>query len=407
VGAVNEVNAQIEDIMAKNKKGNMVTVSKNGGDYQTITDAINYVKTQNVSKANRWVIMVYNGVYNEKITLVDGIDLIGQDTNNTTISYSGDTYRTCDSVFAACDCSINNFTIIQDATNTTSDLQNFCIHADDAGNNPNYVLRLTNCIAKTFGEWCHHAMGCGLGDGQKIIINNCSFYSDSKSALFIHNWHNGVPMRVEINNSTIGGCLIRDKVNNNSNYGLFLQDVGSNVYEELYVYNSLIYTSTSGGYSVCLQKHPDFTGARNTLFIRLIGCNFNNFIEDNDSGHIILDSDILVTTNGVSTDYGKPLGITSYNTNIPKMTLVGFDDSVHVQGVLIPYAGGYGYLRTKGIMNVQVDASTPINQFDFLSTKSNSYAKKGTVGFGNCFAIALESKGSGTGFIKALLIVPR
>lgn len=395
----------IKNDRSKNKRNNTIIVSKEG-TYSTINDAITYIKTQNVSITNRWTIIIATGIYNEKITLTDGIDLIGQNKNNTIITYSGKGFRTDDTIYSPFDCSISNLTIIQDSTACTTDVQNYCLHADDGSGTHPYTLNLNNCIFKCIGEFCHHACGFGLANDQYLYIDSCEFHSDSKPSLFIHNWNNTSAMKVDVKNSKIYSCKIRDKVS--LNYGLLVEDVGSSIIEEIKIYNTEIATLTNGGYDVGLMKHTAFSGVRNTIYIQLINCKYNNYFNETDSGKIITDKDIPCRFWGSVLDYGKPIVVTDISVNIPFVSMITNDDLASVVGVIVPYyTTTYGYIRTQGVVDVQVDATVAITKGDFLSSKANNYAKKGTVGNGNCFAIALEPLASGTGFIKAMLISPR
>lgn len=399
-----DINEQLDNIKQKRLTTNILYVDKEAGQFKTITEAIEYAKTHNAGKLYRYLIKINKGIYHEKFAMADGIDLEGVNNIDTIITYSGTGQRTDDTIFAPFDCSLKNLTVIQDSSLTTSDMQNYPIHIDGRpGEIVDYTVRLENCIFKSIGSFAHHALGAGLHGGQNIIVNNCEFHSDSKPAFFMHNWNTNEAKgcKIEINNSKIFGC----KVNNIStnNYGLFLQDVGSGQYDEVKIYNTEI-ANLQNGYSIGLVKHDGFTGTRNTLIVKLIGCEYNNFYNEIDSGKIITDKDILGTSN-TAIAYGKPCVINGYANNIPIVSSSQFDDSEHVLGVWVPYAGNYGAIRTQGVCDVFVDADKgTISKFDYLSTSDNGCFKKGTIGTGKCIAIALDVFAEGKGYIKALLV---
>lgn len=367
--------------------------------YKTINAALASITDSSIS--NRYLIVISPGTYNEKLILKHGIDLLGLNKSNTIITYAGTSFRADDTLFAAYDCTITNITIIQDATGNSSDLQNYPIHAD--GDNGAYTLKLNNVICKALGEWSHHGIGCGLRDNQNIEINNCEFHSDGKPAFYVHNMPNtSNPMRCIINNSKIYGCKTLSKTTNNCAF--LAEDVGSVTLDEVIINNTEIIDFTNGGYEVILQKHPLYNGTRNTLCIKLLNCNYNNFKNETDSGAIVTDKDMRCISPLTKTDYGKPVIIANTTANIPNVNLSTYNDSEHVLGVFIPYLNA-GYIRTIGITDVLCDASFgAISMFNFLSTASNGYAKLGTIGNGKCFAIALQALESGQGYIKAMLV---
>lgn len=391
---------QLDTINKKRINGNILFVGKNGEEYETITEAINVAISNNVSKTNRFSIYISNGTYIENLTLADGIDLYGQ--CNVVITFSASGYRNGDTIYSPYDCSLNNLTVIQDSTNDQSDLQNYPIHVD--GRVGDFTLTLNNCVFKALGNFSHHALGAGLHGGQNIIVNNCEFHSDGKPAFYVHNWNNleTTGMSVVINNSIIYGCKLVDKTNNN--YGCLFEDTGSNQIDEIKINNTEITTFQTGGFDICLKKHTAFTGARNSIIVKLTGCDYRNFTDEIDSGKIITDKDIIAIKSG-DIGYGKCCSLQGEMNGIITVNQTAFNDSEHCLGVWVPYSGVYGVVRTTGVCPVYVDAtSSPIEKFSLLSSSTSGALKKGVVGSGVCFAIALENFSAGQGYIKALLI---
>lgn len=393
---------QGKELNLKYDRSRTLQVSKSG-KYPTINSALTYALTLTPTKINRVLIQISNGTYNEKITLVDGIDLIGEDKKNTIITYSGTEYRADDTIKCPYDCLIKNLTVIQNASSNTSDLQNYPLHID--GNNTQYELNIENVNAIALGEFCHHAVGIGGGANQQILFKNCEIKSDSKPSLYIHNLQgvNG-GMSVVCENTLILGCIVRDKLGSNK-FGVLIEDVGNSSYGEVKLNKCEVFSF--GGIDIKLRKHTSFTGNRNTMFCSLSQCRYETLDYESDSGTIIdLDRGFFVDGLPKLTK-GNPL---IYNTTFSTfgrkkaMKSCDVDNSVLVGGVAINYMD-YVFCCTEGISEVIVDGGIAIG--DFLTTKSNTAAMKGTVGSGNCFAIALESQGSGMSFKKCLLISPR
>ncbi|XP_028804284.1 pectinesterase PPME1-like [Neltuma alba] len=82
------------ELVAAEANPKTVTVSQDGkGDFKTITDAINSVPTNN---AQRVIIKIAGGVYNEKVTIdrtKDFITMIGDPKNMPNLTYNGDAKR--------------------------------------------------------------------------------------------------------------------------------------------------------------------------------------------------------------------------------------------------------------------------------------------------------------------------
>jgi hypothetical protein len=76
-------------LQAEKTKGyaNVVVVAKSGGDYTTISDALNSITTASVS--NYYLIKVMPGVYNERVVMKEYVDIEGSGELNTKITYTG------------------------------------------------------------------------------------------------------------------------------------------------------------------------------------------------------------------------------------------------------------------------------------------------------------------------------
>ena len=76
-------------LQAEKTKGyaNVVVVAKSGGDYTTISDALDSITT--ASDSNRYLVKVMPGVYNERVVMKEYVDIEGSGELNTRITYIG------------------------------------------------------------------------------------------------------------------------------------------------------------------------------------------------------------------------------------------------------------------------------------------------------------------------------
>jgi hypothetical protein len=76
-------------LQAEKTKGyaNVVVVAKSGGDYLTISEALNSITT--ASDSNRYLIKVMPGVYTELVEMKEYVDIEGSGELNTIITYTG------------------------------------------------------------------------------------------------------------------------------------------------------------------------------------------------------------------------------------------------------------------------------------------------------------------------------
>ncbi len=87
-----------------NDRQNEVVVAKQGGDYTSISEALSKIKLNSAN--NRWLITVKPGIYNEQVTLIPFVDIVGSGRENTRI-----TQINRPAVVAASKSSISNITL--------------------------------------------------------------------------------------------------------------------------------------------------------------------------------------------------------------------------------------------------------------------------------------------------------
>lgn len=176
---VNTVNEELSDLIVKlpmSDSSMFVTVGKTGAMYQTINDAITYIKGKSPSLNNPATVFIYPGVYNEQIILDDlhGISFIGCGIGKTIIQSSG-SYPDC-TLHVQGDYSFYNMTIIN--TNAST----YAVHSDPVDKLTSGVVEFKNCHIKGGSN----AIGYGAGNNTELRVVNCILEASS-SPIYAHN----------------------------------------------------------------------------------------------------------------------------------------------------------------------------------------------------------------------------
>lgn len=153
-----------------------VTVGKSGAMYQTINDALAYIKGKSPSINNPTTVFIYPGVYNEQIILDDlhGIAFIGCGVGKTVIQSNG-AYPDC-TLHVQGDYSFYNMTIINNNPST------YAIHSDPVDKLTSGVVEFRNCHIKGGSN----AIGYGAGNNTELRVINCILEASS-SPIYAHN----------------------------------------------------------------------------------------------------------------------------------------------------------------------------------------------------------------------------
>ena len=117
---------------------NVVVVAKSGGDYTSIQAALNGISA---SDANRYLVWVAPGVYNERVTMKEYVDIEGAGELITRITYSGSAWNNTGAVVGANNVELRTLTV----ENTGGD--EFAIAIYNGSVSP----RLTHVTAKASG----------------------------------------------------------------------------------------------------------------------------------------------------------------------------------------------------------------------------------------------------------------
>lgn len=176
---VNTVNTELNDLLAKLpvSDGSMfVTVGKTGAMYQTINNAIAYIKGKSPSLNNPATVLIYPGVYDEQIILDDlhGIAFIGCGVGKTVIQSNG-AYPDC-TLHVQGDYSFCNMSIINNNTST------YAVHSDPVDKLTSGIVEFRNCHIKGGSN----AIGYGAGNNTELRVINCVLEASS-SPIYAHN----------------------------------------------------------------------------------------------------------------------------------------------------------------------------------------------------------------------------
>lgn len=176
---------------AKNNK-NVVTVSHDGSKmFKSITEAVTYAKTI-ASKTNPITIIVYPGIYNEKIIIHNSyISIIGNNKQYCIIMNDKGDYDNAP-IFASGNFYISNLTIKATHDGTPNFVENrtddykigaYGIHIDDSNyaNTDEKIGTVENCIIYSAQN---QAIGIGMAKNCKYIIRNCTLINDTPDRMY-------------------------------------------------------------------------------------------------------------------------------------------------------------------------------------------------------------------------------
>ena len=232
---------------------NILTVAKNNsGMFSNINAAIAYAATLNPSASNRVTILVFPGVYTEKL-VYDGynyIDVIGIARESCVIQYSG--------VYPDCVIHMHGYNRFANLTLKSTSNQSYVIHADKGPTDYNYSLEFENC--HILGA--DNALGYGASQGSNVTLKEC-ILEGKVAPVYAHNcpYSNKTNQTLELYNNIF--------VANSNNVAIMLDDAGSH-YGATNTYLRIYAMGNSGTYSgfpnLMHRAHPG-TEAFDTTFI--------------------------------------------------------------------------------------------------------------------------------------------
>ena len=166
------------------KPSNTLIVAKNGGDFNTITEALNSIS--GASDTNRYLVKIMPGVYAETVTMKPYVDIEGSGELATKITYTGNASSTTGTLIAADNAEVRFLTV----ANTGGDSYAIAIYfsaptprltsvtANASGGTNNYgvfnnsgvVPRMTNVTASATGGT--NSYGVYNTNGSSAIMKN-------------------------------------------------------------------------------------------------------------------------------------------------------------------------------------------------------------------------------------------
>ena len=183
------------------KKGNIVTVAKNGGDYTTISSAV-------AGTSDGDTILIYPGTYEEAVEMFGKERHLVGVCKDTCILINGTGNYDTPPLEANIG-SVSNLTIIADNYSPTTpdpSVNNnnaaYGIHIEYANSTP-YTFHISNC--KILAKWSA-GIGLGLRHNQTVIIEDSELISESVSL-----WSEWSQVRVEM-----GGLFFHNDASGNT-----------------------------------------------------------------------------------------------------------------------------------------------------------------------------------------------
>ncbi len=219
------------------KSSNVIKVSKENGDYDSLTLAI-------ANSNNGDVIIIYPGVYdNEKIVNRDkDISIIGLDKTKCIIQNSFDVYG--QDPITMTQGYIANLTIkalaSDDYIYQDGVSECYCLHVDTAGDNSNLLVE--NC---DFYSWHWACVGIGLHQNQKIKFKGCEMYNMQDDVLkrrYAALFHQRNADNVDEQELIFENCLMKSKAGKTFSY----QKVGNNSNMILTMYRNILFDEVNG-----------------------------------------------------------------------------------------------------------------------------------------------------------------
>lgn len=191
---------------ASTPKG-IINVAKAGGNYTTISEAVNNAGD---SPTNPITIVVYPGVYNESVYIGGGrnISIVGVDKVTCILRDDSGEYANAPLEIQG-NAYISNMTIISthdnDILTNVDSLRSYAIHVDYDGEG---TCEINNCVLISKQN---AAIGSGLHSNQTLKIINCELYSETpqsssmtaNGALFVHDGYNAVNQKLIVKDCVI------------------------------------------------------------------------------------------------------------------------------------------------------------------------------------------------------------
>lgn len=231
------------------RRANVIEVAKYGGDYKTITDAVDRA---NDSNTNPKTIILHPGTYLESVNIggARNISLVGVNKHFCIIKDDSGQYANAPLEIEG-PAYVANLSLISthdnDLVTAVDSLRSYAVHADYDGAG---TTEFFNCIMRSYQN---AAFGSGMHQDQTLKLIGCELYSHTPLAstmttngsLFVHN---SVPSGVANQKLIVKDCLIKS----DKSYAAYINDANKSVGDSLgndmkaSFYNNILYSVELG-----------------------------------------------------------------------------------------------------------------------------------------------------------------
>jgi pectin methylesterase-like acyl-CoA thioesterase len=290
-------------LKSKGYKG-VVTVAKDGGDYTTLTAALDSIT--DASSTNPYLVWIGPGVYTETVTMKEWVDLEGSGENATTISQVGSDTQTTGTLIGASHTEVRHLTV----RNTGGNNNAIAVYNSGVVSTTRYLHVTASASGESFNAGVYNTSSSPIMDNFTATASGGTYssigvYNTSSSSPSMNNVtatasdgtdHFGVsnsgsssPIMNNVMATASGGTFSYGVANSNSsspimrnvtatasgasngNYGLFNSNNSSPTIEGSSVEGSGgsssygLYNSASSGTSVVTVSSSSITGGTNTI----------------------------------------------------------------------------------------------------------------------------------------------
>lgn len=240
---------------------NVVIVAKSGGDYTTITGALNSIA--DASDANRYLVRVMPGVYSERVTMKQYVDIEGAGELTTRITFTGSASLETGTLVGADNAELRFLTVENTGGN------NYAIAIFNNSASP----RLTHVTARASG-------GNSINQGVRNRYSSSLMTSVTANALAgvsgysvgVSNYYSSPTMTDVTASGTGGGTSNNDGVNNYLSSPIMMDVTasasGGIECRGIYNYDSTLIIHNSAIYASCVNDNYGVRNRESSLMIQ-------------------------------------------------------------------------------------------------------------------------------------------
>ncbi len=253
---------------------NVVIVAKSGGDYNTITAALDSITT--ATDTNRYLIYVAPGVYTERVTMKPYVDIEGAGELTTKITFTGDASYATGTVVGANDAELRFLTV----ENTGGAAYAVAIFNSGAAPRLTHVSASASGGTNNYGVYNYSSSSPKMTD----VSTSASGGTDSRG---VYNYSSS-PTMTNVSASASGGTYNRG-VYNNSSSSPTMTDVSA---------------SASGGTNSNFGVYNSSSSPMMTNVSASASEGTNNYGVYNSSSSPTINNSVISASGGSSTNYG-------------------------------------------------------------------------------------------------------